>query len=64
LLITAGGENIAPVPIEQKVKEEMPFVNNAIVIGDKRKFLSLLITLKTEVNETTQVPTDVFNKRC
>ena len=46
LLITAGGENVAPVPIEDNVKEELPIVSNCMLIGDKKKFLSMLITLK------------------
>eukprot|EP01007_Sphenomonas_quadrangularis_P001411 NODE_2357_length_620_cov_84.429072_g2003_i0.p1 GENE.NODE_2357_length_620_cov_84.429072_g2003_i0~~NODE_2357_length_620_cov_84.429072_g2003_i0.p1 ORF type:complete len:183 (+),score=97.52 NODE_2357_length_620_cov_84.429072_g2003_i0:23-550(+) len=48
LLITAGGENIPPVVIERKMKEEMPAVSQFVVIGDKRKFLSALVTLKVE----------------
>ena len=46
LIITAGGENIAPVPIEDHIKSELPFVSNAMVIGDKKKFLSVLLTPK------------------
>ncbi|XP_021368611.1 long-chain-fatty-acid--CoA ligase ACSBG2-like [Mizuhopecten yessoensis] len=58
LLITAGGENIAPVPVEDNVKEELPVVSNCMLIGDKMKFLSMLITLKVEVDIETGEPTD------
>jgi len=46
IIITAGGENVAPVPVEDNVKEALPCVSNCMLIGDKRKFLSMLITLK------------------
>ena len=46
LIITAGGENIAPISIEDKVKEALPCVSNCMLIGDKKKFLSMLVTLK------------------
>ncbi|XP_056459415.1 long-chain-fatty-acid--CoA ligase ACSBG2 [Gadus chalcogrammus] len=58
LIITAGGENIPPVPIEDAVKEMVPLVSNAMLIGDKRKFLSMLLTVKGQLNEETGVPTD------
>lgn len=44
LIITAGGENIAPVPIEDNIKSELPFIGTAMVIGDKKKFLSCILT--------------------
>lgn len=53
LLITAGGENVAPVSIEQAIHAELLHVGYATLIGDKRKFLSVLITLKTKVNPET-----------
>jgi long-chain-fatty-acid--CoA ligase ACSBG len=60
LIITAGGENVAPVPIEDAVKAELPCVSNIMVIGDKRKFLSALITLKTEPDPATGAPTQTL----
>ncbi|XP_072537451.1 long-chain-fatty-acid--CoA ligase ACSBG2 isoform X2 [Salminus brasiliensis] len=58
LIITAGGENIPPVPIEDAVKEAVPLISNAMLIGDKRKFLSMLLTVKCEVNAETGLPED------
>ena len=46
LIITAGGENIAPVPVEDKLKELLPGISNAMMIGDKRKYNTVLITLR------------------
>ena len=45
MIISAGGENVAPIPIEDAVKRELPVVSNCMLIGDKKKFMSLLITL-------------------
>ena len=42
IIVTAGGKNIAPQPIENQVKTNK-FVSQAVMIGDKRKFPSLLI---------------------
>lgn len=58
LIITAGGENIAPVPIEDAIKEEVPLISNVMVIGDKRKYLSCLVTLKVDVDADTGEPSD------
>lgn len=58
LIITAGGENVAPVPIEQSIKTELPNISNAFLVGDRRKFLSILLTLKTEVQFEDGTPLD------
>ncbi|CAL8263092.1 unnamed protein product [Boreogadus saida] len=57
LIITAGGENIPPVPIEDAVKAEASIVSNAMLLGDKLKFLSMFLTLKCEADENGE-PTD------
>lgn len=56
LIITAGGENIPPVLIEDTIKSELPCISNAIVIGDRRKFLACLLTLKVDFDADTMIP--------
>jgi long-chain-fatty-acid--CoA ligase ACSBG len=46
LLITSGGENISPTLIENEVKSMITVLSNCVVIGDKRNYLSMLISLK------------------
>ena len=53
LLITAGGENVAPVLIENRIKELIPLINQVVIIGDKKKYLTALITLAKEPNSNT-----------
>ena len=50
LIITSGGENISPVLIEDTVKEKCKIISNAFLIGDGKKFLSMLISFKTIPN--------------
>ncbi len=42
IIVTAGGKNIAPQPIENRVKSNK-YVSQAVMLGDKRKFPSMLI---------------------
>lgn len=44
IIVTAGGKNITPQYIENKLKFG-PYINDAVVIGDKRKFISCLIMI-------------------
>jgi long-chain-fatty-acid--CoA ligase ACSBG len=60
LIITAGGENIPPVLIENEMKAAMLAISNCMVIGDKRKYLSMLVSLKTEADKESGAPTDVL----
>ena len=47
LIITAGGKNVSPGPMEEVI-QRAPFVSQALVLGDKRPFISALITLDEE----------------
>ena len=47
LIITAGGENIAPALVEGYLKG-IPVVSQAVVIGDRQRYLSVLLTLNQE----------------
>ncbi len=44
IIVTAGGKNITPQYIENKLKFS-PYINDAVVIGDQRKFISALIMI-------------------
>lgn len=57
LIITAGGENIPPTLIESEMKQAMLALSNCLVIGDRRKYLTMLVSLKCEVDSDGN-PTD------
>ncbi|MGJ3189797.1 AMP-dependent synthetase/ligase [Paenarthrobacter sp. FR1] len=44
LLVTAGGKNVAPGPLEEKLREH-PLVGQAVVVGDGRPFVAALVSL-------------------
>jgi long-chain acyl-CoA synthetase len=47
IIITAGGKNITPSAIENELKFS-PYISDAVVIGDRRKFLSCLVMIDHE----------------
>lgn len=47
IIITAGGKNVAPSEIENAIKAS-PFIKEAVVIGDGRKFLTALIGIELD----------------
>jgi len=48
LIIGSGGENIAPIPIEDHVKMMCDGINEMVMIGDHQKYNVALITLKAK----------------
>lgn len=51
IIITAGGKNVAPKNIEDGVKGATSIVAECMTIGDRRKFLSLLVWLEPEASK-------------
>jgi long-chain acyl-CoA synthetase len=47
IIITAGGKNVTPSEIENQLKFS-PYISDAVVIGDRRKFLSCLVMIDHE----------------
>lgn len=47
LIVTAGGKNVAPTPLEERIREH-PIVDQAVLIGDDRPFVSAIIALDPE----------------
>jgi len=59
VIITSGGKNIAPYPIESRIKAELAdFVSNCVVVGDKQKHLACLLTVKAVPDPVTMEMTD------
>lgn len=56
LIIGAGGENIAPVPVEDNFKEICVPCSNVMMVGEGQRFMAMLITFKVDVNPTTGQP--------
>lgn len=47
IIITAGGKNVSPIPLEQEIAK-CPIVEHAVVVGDNRPFIGALVTLDPE----------------
>lgn len=56
LIITAGGENIAPVPVEDTFKEFCLPCSNIMMVGEMQRFMGALITFKVDVDLKSGLP--------
>ena len=67
IIITAGGKNITPSEIENQLKFS-PYISDAVVIGDRRKFLSCLVMIDYEnvakYAQDSNVPFTDFSSLC
>jgi long-chain acyl-CoA synthetase len=67
IIITAGGKNVTPSLFENELKFS-PFVSDAVVIGDKRKYLSCLVMIDKENVEhhaqTHSIPFTDYRSLC
>ena len=67
IIITSGGKNISPSEIENQLKFS-PYVTDAVVIGDRRKYLTCLVMIDNEtVSQFAQennVPFSDFKSLC
>ncbi len=54
IIVTAGGKNVAPQPIEAELKKST-LVDNAVIIGDRRPYLVVLLSPNTEALEAWAV---------
>ena len=67
IIITSGGKNITPAEIESALKFS-PYVSDAVIIGDKRKYLTALVMIDQENVENfaqeKQIPFSDFASLC
>ena len=47
IIITAGGKNVSPIPLEEEIAK-CPIVEHTVVVGDQRPFIGALVTLDPE----------------
>ena len=47
LIVTAGGKNVSPAPLEDIIRQH-PLISNALLVGDGKPFIGVLVTLDEE----------------
>lgn len=56
LIIGAGGENIAPVPVEDNFKAACAACSNVMMVGEQQRFMAAFVTFKVDVDPKSGVP--------
>jgi len=63
IIITQGGENISPAPIEHQIKKLLPEADYVVLIGNNRKFLGVLINCRKRLsNSKIEQAVTIVNK--
>ena len=63
LLITSGGENVSPVPIEEAIMTQLSeYLTFAVAVGDGKKFISALLVAKEGVECEAELISDGISK--
>tara|TARA_Y100001970_G_scaffold72640_1_gene92211 strand:- start:1894 stop:3726 length:1833 start_codon:yes stop_codon:yes gene_type:complete len=60
ILVTSGGKNIAPIPIEEDLKQ-IPAVAQAVMVGDNRNYCTALLTLDAGYLLKSKMNIDISN---
>ncbi len=67
IIVTAGGKNVTPQYIENKIKFS-PYINDAVVIGDRKKYLTALVMIDkenvTEYAQDQRIPFTTYKSLC
>lgn len=57
MIIMTDSHKVVPGPTEERIKREVPFLSNVMIIGDKLNYLTCLITLKVQLLQKQYVET-------
>jgi long-chain-fatty-acid--CoA ligase ACSBG len=60
LMVLRGGETVLPLTVENRILAELPFLSHVVVIGEKRPYLTCLMTLTCVMDGDTGEPTDTL----
>ena len=54
LIVTSNGKKVAPTTVEDAVKEALPIVKDAVLIGEGHKYLTMLLSLKVRIQRESE----------
>ena len=49
MIVLSNGQNIPLIRIEDRIKKEVPFLSNVVLVGDGQEYACCLVTLKVGV---------------